>query len=55
MAQNETLFPAIGSLAVKTDETSEIPVRNTDDAEDKVVQEVNSLCMNCHQQVSFTR
>ncbi|KAG5337158.1 hypothetical protein C0989_010457 [Termitomyces sp. Mn162] len=50
MAQNETLFPAIGSLAVKADETTDVPKGNTDDAEDQVVQEVNSLCMNCHEQ-----
>ncbi|KAG6856304.1 hypothetical protein H0H87_005717 [Tephrocybe sp. NHM501043] len=49
MSQNETLFPAIGSLAVKADE-SVVPVEKTDDVEDKVVQEVASLCMNCREE-----
>ncbi|KAG6873049.1 hypothetical protein C0995_003806 [Termitomyces sp. Mi166 len=50
MAQNETLFPAIGSLAVKADEALDVHEENTDDGEDKVVQEVTSLCMNCHKE-----
>ncbi|KAG6878892.1 hypothetical protein C0992_006829 [Termitomyces sp. T32_za158] len=50
MAEDKTLFPAIGSLAVKADETPDVPEQDTNDAEDKVIQEVDSLCMNCHQQ-----
>ncbi|KAG5646110.1 hypothetical protein DXG03_004349 [Asterophora parasitica] len=54
MAQEETLFPAIGSLAVKADETIDSKetseLTNADEIEDKVVQEIPSLCMNCHEQ-----
>ncbi|KAG6853781.1 hypothetical protein C0991_001369 [Blastosporella zonata] len=49
MAQNETLFPAIGSLAVKADEASEQDEK-VDEVEDRVVQEVPSLCMSCREQ-----
>ncbi|KAG6910083.1 hypothetical protein DXG01_013135 [Tephrocybe rancida] len=50
MAQNTTLFPAIGSLAVKADESVDVPESKADDVEDKAVQEVDSLCMNCREQ-----
>ncbi|KAH9475521.1 Zinc finger protein ZPR1 [Psilocybe cubensis] len=58
MAHKEELFPAIGEIAAKTDE---IPAAETEegskteggenfDNEDKVVQEIESLCMKCHEQ-----
>ncbi|KAG6850246.1 hypothetical protein H0H93_015798 [Arthromyces matolae] len=50
MAQTNSLFPAIGSLAVKADEISDNPESTIDDADDKIVQEVTSLCMNCHEE-----
>ncbi|KAF8072093.1 zf-ZPR1-domain-containing protein [Lyophyllum atratum] len=57
MSQSENLFPDIGSLAIKTDETldvNETPTSTsndlTDEVEDKVVQEVESLCMSCREQ-----
>ena len=65
MAQTPTtLFPSIGSVADQTDnletrETDEniddpsISTLSTNDNEEKVVQEVESLCMNCEEQVGF--
>ena len=60
MALNpSTLFPSIGSVA---DQTDNLPLEineNADSAtlpdsnEDKVVQEIESLCMRCSEQVSF--
>ena len=61
MAQTPTaLFPSIGSVA---DQTDNLQTRETDDPtfltlstndnEEKVVQEVESLCMKCDEQVSF--
>jgi hypothetical protein len=57
-----TLFPSIGSVADQTDnlqtkeKTDDDPTStsSTNDNEDKVVQEVESLCMKCGEQVSFT-
>jgi len=62
MAQTPTtLFPSIGSVADQTDnlqtkETDDVPTStfSTNDNEDKVVQEVESLCMKCGEQVSLT-
>ena len=62
MAQTPTtLFPSIGSVADQTDnlETRETdgssgnPTFSTNDNEEKVVQEVESLCMKCDEQVSL--
>lgn len=59
MAQTPTtLFPSIGSVADQTDnletrETSGNPTLSTNDNEEKVVQEVESLCMKCDEQVSL--
>ena len=60
----QTLFPSIGSVA---DQTDNLQIRETDgnvedptsltvssnDNEEKVVQEVESLCMKCDEQVSL--
>ena len=60
----QTLFPSIGSVA---DQTDNLQTRETDgnvedptsltvslnDNEEKVVQEVESLCMKCDEQVSL--
>jgi hypothetical protein len=55
-----TLFPSIGSVAdqtenLRTRDTDESTVSETptDDDEEKVVQEVESLCMKCEEQVSL--
>ena len=62
MAQTPTtLFPSIGSVADQTDnlqtretdESSGNPTFSTNDNEEKVVQEVESLCMKCGEQVSL--
>ncbi|KAG5637423.1 hypothetical protein H0H81_004630 [Sphagnurus paluster] len=52
MAQNQSLFPAIGNLAVKADEAPNVEPTpgSADQVEDKVVQEVQSLCMSCREQ-----
>jgi zinc finger protein len=59
MAQTPTtLFPSIGSVADQTDNlqtdesTGNIP-STTHDNEEKVVQEVESLCMKCGEQVCW--
>jgi hypothetical protein len=63
MAQTPTtLFPSIGSVADQTDnlqtretdESSGNPTFSTNDNEEKVVQEVESLCMKCGEQVCLS-
>jgi zinc finger protein len=57
MAQNTNLFPTIGDIASQTDEiVNESETKGEDsqfDNEDKVVQEIESLCMKCEEQVSI--
>ena len=57
MAQNTNLFPTIGDIASQTDEIvndSETKGKDSQfDNEDKVVQEIESLCMKCEEQVSI--
>jgi len=57
MAQNTNLFPTIGDIASQTDEiVNESESKGEDskfDNEDKVVQEIESLCMKCEEQVSI--
>ena len=54
----DNLFPSIGTLAQQTDSSADpVHLDNTTDAsskddDDRVVQEVESLCMNCEEQVS---
>jgi zinc finger protein len=51
------LFPSIGTIADQTDLLEERPdtplesTNDTEDTEEKVVQEIDSLCMKCHEQV----
>ncbi|KAK7064801.1 zinc-finger protein ZPR1 [Favolaschia claudopus] len=54
-----TLFPTIGAIAEQADQLEDRPdtpdqpttdAANTEDAEEKVVQEIESLCMKCHEQ-----
>ncbi|KAJ7924396.1 zf-ZPR1-domain-containing protein [Mycena leptocephala] len=50
------LFPSIGTIADQTDLLEERPdtplesTNDTEDTEEKVVQEIDSLCMKCHEQ-----
>ena len=57
MAQNTNLFPTIGDIASQTDEiVNDSETKGEDsqfDNEDKVVQEIESLCMKCEEQVSI--
>jgi len=57
MAQNPNLFPTIGDIASQTDGlVNESEPRGEDaqfDNEDKVVQEIESLCMKCEEQASI--
>jgi zinc finger protein len=57
MAQNANLFPTIGDIASQTDEiVNKSETKGEDsqfDNEDKVVQEIESLCMKCGEQVSI--
>lgn len=60
---NPGLFPSIGAVASETEKLQEPPEKSVIDAEldvpaddeDRPVQEVESLCMNCEKQVSITR
>ena len=53
MSTNPELFPAIGSVV---DQTQKLPVEaQTVEVtldEERPVQEIESLCMNCHENVS---
>ena len=57
MAQNTNLFPTIGDIASQTDEIANDSETKGEDSqfdnEDKVVQEIESLCMKCEEQVSI--
>jgi zinc finger protein len=54
----EILFPSIGTLAQQADSSADtVGLKDTTgappiDDDDRVVQEVESLCMNCEEQVS---
>lgn len=53
--KKEELFPAIGKVADQADQVvadEEKPVTAAEDDE-KVVTEIESLCMNCHEKVGF--
>lgn len=57
MVQTNELFPSIGSVADRAEsfpETREPTTVNepADESEDRAVQEIESLCMKCHEQVS---
>ncbi len=55
---SDNLFPSIGTLAEQTDSSADQADLNDTthaapkDDDDRVVQEVGSLCMNCEEQVS---
>lgn len=61
--QKENLFPTLGEVASKTDAMAEVPddderlqedakPRELEDGEERETQEMESLCMRCHEQVS---
>jgi hypothetical protein len=54
MSKSSELFPAIGQVADQTEsiETKDVLEGNTTADEEKVVDEIDSLCMKCHEQVS---
>jgi zinc finger protein len=58
MAPPDNLFPSIGTLAQQADSSADLVDLgdNTDappkDDDDRVVEEIESLCMNCEEQVS---
>lgn len=48
----EALFPTIGSVAEKTDQVDEgAPTETQDEDGDRPLQEIESLCMSCGQNV----
>ena len=57
MAENTNLFPTIGDIASQTDEIGTESKTKGEDSqfnnEDKVVQEIESLCMKCEEQVGI--
>ena len=58
MAPPDNLFPSIGTLAQQADSSadpvdlSDITCAPSKDDDDRVVEEIESLCMNCEEQVS---
>ena len=53
---SQNLFPSIGTLAQQADNSADLSTVNDtgvipEEDEDRVVQEVESLCMNCEEQV----
>ncbi len=54
----DNLFPSIGTLAQQADSSADLvdlgdtTCAPSKDDDDRVVQEVESLCMNCEEQVS---
>ena len=56
-SESKPLFPSIGSLAEQTDDfVQEAGSSQVSAMEDKVVQEIESLCMKCDEQVrNFVR
>jgi zinc finger protein len=51
----ENLFPSIGTLAQQADSSADLVDLNDappKDDDDRAVQEIESLCMNCEEQVS---
>lgn len=55
---SESFFPTIGSVAAKADELTENSTNGTDQAdasadEERPLQEIESLCMKCGEQVNI--
>jgi zinc finger protein len=56
MSDNANLFPTLGEIATRTDARADVPEGQVGDEEhedeDRDMQEIESLCMRCHEQVS---
>lgn len=52
MANATNLFPKIGDIASSADNIEHKHETEVDDGDEKVIQEIESLCMKCHEQVS---
>lgn len=62
MSDRPNLFPTLGEVATKTDAQAEVEdddvrlgaegARQQEEGEDREVDEIESLCMRCHEQVS---
>jgi zinc finger protein len=62
--QKENLFPSMGDVASRTNALTDVndddkrlahdapTLEEQDDGEEREVQEIESLCMRCHEQVS---
>lgn len=54
---SQEFFPSIGSVASKADDLPDAPAsdsNNADPADDeRLIQEIESLCMKCHEQASL--
>lgn len=56
--QNDNLFPTLGDVAARTDALNEVDDDNINgvqaEGQEREMQEIESLCMRCHEQVSDT-
>jgi hypothetical protein len=50
---SQHLFPSIGSAAAKADDLSNPDTEQADSNEDGPLQEIESLCMKCGEQVCY--
>lgn len=51
VSESKPLFPSIGSLAQTDNSQEPVSAQASDATEDKIVQEIESLCMKCGEQV----
>lgn len=66
MAERESLFPTMGEVAKRTDALADVddddvrlregapPLVEQEEGAEREMQEIESLCMRCHEQVSNT-
>lgn len=56
MSDNANLFPTLGEIATRTDARADVVEGQVggeeEEDEDRDMQEIESLCMRCHEQVS---
>jgi zinc finger protein len=64
MSESENLFPTLGDVASRTDALADVdnddarlregapPLVEQEEGEEREMQEIESLCMRCHEQVS---
>jgi len=53
MSLDQSLFPSIGAVAQTTDDQTDALDESQEDDGDRPMQEIDSLCMTCHEQVSL--